>query len=349
MLDLDVPLRDLPVAVIDTETTHPDPLEARIVELAVVACRLGSPGLARVVFASRVNPGIPIPPDSTRVHGIRDEDVAGAPTFEEILRDERFILALQGAVPGAYNSPYDFQVLQAEHGRLAMPAPPPWLGVEDGLFAWFDLLPLAKTVDRWEKGRFRHRLSAVLRRRGFLLDAHGAAGDALGSAWLLDPILREIWPDAREVPRKRRKPDLLAEHVRTLLGTRTLGGYLHWQRDLALLLEVEFVMRSTSEDPVDLPWHRLSGRSAPEAPPPEVRPRTCVSCHLPIVLSIDKAGHLVERDAGSLLPHRHSCPVPFELKTLARFRCHSVSKTCILYVREFRTSPSGGRHGVPGT
>ena len=32
----------------------------------------------------RVNPGVPIPPEATAIHGITDDDVADCPTFRAI-------------------------------------------------------------------------------------------------------------------------------------------------------------------------------------------------------------------------------------------------------------------------
>lgn len=65
------------VAVIDTETTGFDPAYGhRIVEIAVVPMdgdAIGEP------WHSLVDPRRSIPPDATAVHGIRDQDVAGAP------------------------------------------------------------------------------------------------------------------------------------------------------------------------------------------------------------------------------------------------------------------------------
>ncbi|PPK66189.1 3'-5' exonuclease [Actinokineospora auranticolor] len=71
-------LADPDTVVLDTETTglHGD---VRIVEIAVLD-RHGA-----VLLDFLVHPGIPIPPDSTAIHGITDTVVAGAPRFAELL------------------------------------------------------------------------------------------------------------------------------------------------------------------------------------------------------------------------------------------------------------------------
>jgi DNA polymerase-3 subunit epsilon len=70
-----------PLVVFDLETTGADRLTDRIVEIA--ALRFG-PGGAVAEWESRVNPGVKIPREATRIHGISDADVAGAPPFPEI-------------------------------------------------------------------------------------------------------------------------------------------------------------------------------------------------------------------------------------------------------------------------
>ncbi len=72
---------DRPLVVFDLETTGADRLTDRIVEIA--ALRFG-PGGALATFEARVNPGVKIPREATRIHGISEADVAGAPAFPEI-------------------------------------------------------------------------------------------------------------------------------------------------------------------------------------------------------------------------------------------------------------------------
>ncbi len=74
---------DRPIAFFDLETTGTDPTADRIVEISVLRVM---PGGDREVRTRRVDPERPIPPEATAIHGIRDEDVRGAPTFRQIAR-----------------------------------------------------------------------------------------------------------------------------------------------------------------------------------------------------------------------------------------------------------------------
>lgn len=79
---LATPLVAIDAVAIDTETTGLDAGSARVIEIGAVRLvdgRLGDDGMQR-----RVCPEIPIPPDSTRIHGIDDAAVAGAPLFAQV-------------------------------------------------------------------------------------------------------------------------------------------------------------------------------------------------------------------------------------------------------------------------
>jgi DNA polymerase-3 subunit epsilon len=72
---------DRPLAVLDIEATGISPRADRIVELVIVKMH---PGGERTTHRYRVNPGQPIPPEATAIHGITDEDVADCPAFADI-------------------------------------------------------------------------------------------------------------------------------------------------------------------------------------------------------------------------------------------------------------------------
>ncbi len=64
------------LVILDTETTgliSKDP-DTKIVQISLMNNK------GKIIFSSLVNPGRPIPPDATVIHGIKDSDVANAPT-----------------------------------------------------------------------------------------------------------------------------------------------------------------------------------------------------------------------------------------------------------------------------
>lgn len=77
-------LRDKCFCVFDLETTGINPAGEAITEIG--ALRVEN-GVITEQFSTFVNPGKPIPQSITELTGIRDEDVAGAPTIEQVLPD----------------------------------------------------------------------------------------------------------------------------------------------------------------------------------------------------------------------------------------------------------------------
>lgn len=73
------------IYVADTETSGLGP-NAKVCEYAHIECRLENQRLVEVRrFESLINPGIPIPAEATKVHGITDAMVSGAPTLRDVL------------------------------------------------------------------------------------------------------------------------------------------------------------------------------------------------------------------------------------------------------------------------
>ena len=70
-----------PICFFDLETTEIDVARDRIVEISIFKVY---PNGNKESKTWLVNPTIPIPPQTTAVHGITDEKVANEPTFKEL-------------------------------------------------------------------------------------------------------------------------------------------------------------------------------------------------------------------------------------------------------------------------
>lgn len=114
-------LDEASIAVVDLETTGLVPGGDRIVEISIV--RVEPNGEIRLVLDTLVNPQRPV--SGTEIHGIHDEDVAGAPTFADIAGD--VARALHGSVFAAYNVYFDARFIQHELSRLGLLRLPPQL------------------------------------------------------------------------------------------------------------------------------------------------------------------------------------------------------------------------------
>lgn len=119
----DWPLEDLPVLVLDSETTGLDVALARIVSLGAVRSH-GWRLYPHANLDSLVNPGVSIPRQSTAVHGISDAMAATAPGFSNAWPNLRDMMA--GTVVVGHSIGFDLAILRREcerHG-LAWEMPP---------------------------------------------------------------------------------------------------------------------------------------------------------------------------------------------------------------------------------
>lgn len=101
--------------ILDVETTG---LDGRVCEIAAIDTS------GRVLLDTLVDPQITIEPDAVAVHGITDQDVVGAPTWDQLapvvekLLDRRTVIA--------YNAPFDRARVRVEQDLLGRPTPGRW-------------------------------------------------------------------------------------------------------------------------------------------------------------------------------------------------------------------------------
>lgn len=105
-----------PICFFDLETTGTDKLKDRIIEIAIVKM-LGNRSIGE--YHTYINPGMPIPPGATAVHGITDDRVVDSPTFKELAADiHEFI---KDSDLGGYNSnSFDIPMLYVELQRAGV-------------------------------------------------------------------------------------------------------------------------------------------------------------------------------------------------------------------------------------
>ena len=168
----ETPLARVPCVVFDTETTGLDPERDEIVQIGAVRV-LNGRRIEGEAFETLVDPGRPIPPGSTRVHGIDDAAVAGAPPIAEAGR--AFHRFAEGAVLVAHNAPFDLTFLRRHAGAIGAAFDHPVL----------DTVLLSAAV---YGEAVPHTLDAIAERLGVALDPalrHTAMGDAVATADVL--------------------------------------------------------------------------------------------------------------------------------------------------------------------
>lgn len=269
-MNADTPIKGAPFAAIDFETTGFVGPDTHVVEVAVVHGTFGSDDV-RVVLSQRVRPPVAIPESASRVHGITDADVAACPAWAEVA--PRVMEALDGRLPIAYNAPADFCFLHVEELRRMGLLGEDWTGRTGALWRgwrWLDLLVVRKaTKTRGRPGK----LVEVADEHGVVLDAHGAAGDALTTALLVRPMMRAAWmagafnSAAGAQPRRWEHVDEDddIDDYQEPAKLETIGQILTWQRGAALYQERDFAdyIRRQGGKPPQSYHHLLEGVPAP--------------------------------------------------------------------------------------
>ena len=105
-----------PLVFFDLETTGIDIAKDRIVEISMVKVM---PNGEEIVKTRRINPGMPIPPESTAIHGITDEDVKDCPKFKENAKS--LAAQIEGCDLAGFNSNrFDIPMLAEEFLRAGV-------------------------------------------------------------------------------------------------------------------------------------------------------------------------------------------------------------------------------------
>ena len=105
-----------PIVFFDLETTGINIAADRIVEIAYLKVDLNGNETTK---SQRINPEMPIPENVTAIHGISNEDVKDAPTFNEIARN--LAKEIEGCDLAGYNSiRFDIPLLAEEFLRAGV-------------------------------------------------------------------------------------------------------------------------------------------------------------------------------------------------------------------------------------
>jgi len=106
----------IPLAFFDLETTGINVIKDRIVEFSIFKIM---PNGEQIIRTQLINPTIPIPEETSKIHGIYDVDVADKPTFKEIAKE--LAKFLEGTDLAGFNSiKFDVPVLVEEFLRAGV-------------------------------------------------------------------------------------------------------------------------------------------------------------------------------------------------------------------------------------
>jgi len=227
---------DRPLVVFDLEATGLNKQSDRIVSMALV--RYEPDGSSEKVNYL-INPTVPIPEETTAIHGITDEDVADAPTFAEMA--EIIERHFAGADLAGYNIlGYDIGLLTKEFSRANRPFSIEGRRVLDAQRIFFRNEP--------------RDLSAAL--RFFCGDTHDQSHDALGDVLATIRVLGGEFEKYDELPRDM---DALSEYCDPKDPTwADREGRLKWAKQEIVFNFGKFrgqsLRKAVSNDPNFINW-----------------------------------------------------------------------------------------------
>ena len=200
-----------PLVVFDLESTGTRVRKDRIVEMAW--CKIKPSGETKV-GGIRLNPGIPIPPEATAVHGITDQDVANEPTFKQIA--PKLVDFLDKCdLAGFGVARFDIPLLEAEFLRAEVDFSSKDRAIVDALGIYHRYEP------RDLEAAVRHYTGQQIE------DAHDAEGDVLSTLMVLKAQLEQHGDLPHDLEgldsysgRRRKQPNWYDEK-----------GDLVWERD----------------------------------------------------------------------------------------------------------------------
>lgn len=199
---------DLPLAVIDVETTGFDAEQDRIIEMGII--RFENREVVET-YGQLIDPRCPVPEEVTKITGIKPEDLEGMPTFAEVAHEVH--KRLQGVGIVAYNLSFDrgFVTKELERCGLGWPEDAPTL----------DPLIFAR---QFFKNNPRKNLGAISKLMGIPLEeAHRATHDATVTGHVLFAFADKLPP---------RLEDLLV--LQTQWEAAQASEMSHWRGNFSL-------------------------------------------------------------------------------------------------------------------
>ncbi len=221
---------DLPLAVIDVETTGLDSETDRIIEIGIIRFENGE-----VVdsYGQLIDPKCEVPEEVVELTGIEPEDLEGKPHFEDVA--DEVLSQLQGVGIVAYNLSFDKGFVAAELARCGLEWPAEAPTLDPLIFA----RQFYKNLRRKNLGTIADKLDIPLE------EAHRATHDAEVAGHVLFKfadrlpenledllVLQAQWENAQaqEMPRWRGGRDSSTDSLADALGEKPIGlgpGYIY--------------------------------------------------------------------------------------------------------------------------
>jgi DNA polymerase III subunit epsilon len=190
--------------IVDVETTGGSPFFNRVIELGLLRVEKGE-----VVeeYKTMFNPEMPIPEFITKLTGISEADVAGAPLFADVAED--ILAKFEDAIFVAHNSQFDYGFLKEEFRRLGFG------------FNMQQLCTVRLSRALYKEHR-HHNLTAIIERYNFECENRHRAFDDAKVLWdFLQHVHTNIEPEVLQkvLGRMLREPRIARTKTGVQIGT----------------------------------------------------------------------------------------------------------------------------------
>lgn len=155
--------------------TVPLDKQPRICELGIILYDSATDAVVDS-FSQLINPGIPMPADVIKIHGIRDEDVATMPPFPEVWERARKFFQHPVMHCVAHNAPFDTGMLDFEFRRMGVQVTLPHIicSCQEYIHLFGKRPKLTELYEKFTSKKYEHRHRAIDDTR-ILLEALQAA------------------------------------------------------------------------------------------------------------------------------------------------------------------------------
>lgn len=157
-----VKLSSIDFCAIDLETTGVNPAFDKIIEIGAVRFRLDG---GSICYQTLVNPGVHIPENVIRIHGITDSMVSGSPHLEDVL--DEFFSFIDGTVLVIQNPRFDLSFINRAFSMSNAPRPE------------LNALDTVKLAKKYFTDLPNHKLPTLASHLGLELVSHRALDDAI--------------------------------------------------------------------------------------------------------------------------------------------------------------------------
>lgn len=222
-----------PLAMVDLETTG---LFFQIDRVVQIGLTMHYPDTPPIRWQQRLNPGIPIPPEVTEIHGITDEMVADSPVFAQFA-DELAVM-LSDIDYGGQNVDFDLKMLRREFRLLGKK------------WDWEKSDSLIIDSKRMDEILFQRNLGAMYKRhRGHELEgAHDASVDVNAT----EEIIESMLINNPSIP--RRIPELSAYCFPLRKNNVDSAGKFVWRYRVPVFAFGKHISKPAKEFPKYLEW-----------------------------------------------------------------------------------------------